>query len=290
MLDDLLLLRLWAAPDAARGETRARAAADLRPIAADPSQGQTSWQAAFSAAAVRLAAAGQLVASGRQGARLQLTDAGRKRVREVFRVSGDQLARGGQRAAGWAWWRDRHALPLALGGAVPDTADGLRAALLRRLYLPESPARARASSLQKTVDLLLAKQLKVAQPGPGAFRRAALLDWVRQKRPAVAAEPERLPDALPFFAERALAAARRAPTGRFGGNKMFISHAWRALLAVGQATAAEEDAFKERLLRANTAGLLSLSRADLAGAHDPADVRASEIHYLGEKFHFVRLD
>ena len=48
--------------------------------------------------------------------------------------------------------------------------------------------------------------------------------------------------------------------------------------------------FKQRLLRANQAGLLSLSRADLVEAMDPADVRASEISSLGATFHFVRVD
>ena len=302
MLDDLLLLRLWAAPDAARGETRAKVAADLRFVAADPAQGGESWRATFAAATERLAKAGFLAVSGRQGARLRLSDAGRSRVRTVFQIAEDRgPARSGrQAAAGWTWWRDHHVLPLALGGERADTADALRSALLRRWYAPELPGHPHAVSLQKTVDLLLAKRLKVSRISPGTFRQVVLRDWARQAPPAEgdAAVPgdkradlkERLPDHPGLFAYSVTAAAYRSPTGRFGEKKVFISHVWRELLVDGLAAPEEESSFKARLIRANTAGLLRLSRADLAGAHDAGDVSASEIEYLGEKFHFVRLD
>ncbi len=303
MWDDLLLLRLWAAPDPAHGETRSRAAADLRPVAADPAQGQGSWQAAFTAALERLEKAGHLTAQGRRGARLRLTDQGRSRVRATFRLAGESPAHRHQ--TGWAWWRDRYAVPLALDSEDAATANGLRAALLRRFFLPELPARAAgAGSLSGLVDLLLAQRLKVAQPGLRAFRQAALRDRARQEaapEPAAASPANSaaggdgggggLAADLPVFAAHALAAARRSPTGRFGDNKVFISHVWREWRGAGGRAAPEEAAaFKEQLVRANTAGLLRLSRADLAGAHDPADVRESQISYLGEKFHFVRLD
>ena len=302
MWDDLLLLRLWAAPEAARGETRSRVSADLRSIAADPAQSRGAWQTAFAAATERLTAAGFLTASGRQGARLHLTDAGRQRVRISFQIAAVSEPAGNRqrrRIAGWAWWRDHYALPLALGGECADTAEDLRTALLRRFYLPESPGPRPAGSLQKTVDLLLAKRLKVSRVSPGAFRQAALRDWVRQQTPVEGESPAstpsvggtgRLPEHPALFAAAVVAAAHRSPTGRFGEKKVFIAHVWRGLLAAGQAAPDEENSFKRRLIRANTAGQLHLSRADLAGAHDPGDVRASEVEYLGEKFHFVRLD
>jgi hypothetical protein len=46
----------------------------------------------------------------------------------------------------------------------------------------------------------------------------------------------------------------------------------------------------ERLVEANHAGLLHLSRADLVQAMDPADVRESEASYLGAPFHFIRIE
>lgn len=302
MLDDLLLLRLWAAPDAARGETRSRVAPDLRPLAADPAQGAESWRATFAAATERLAKAGFLAVDGRQGARLRLSDAGRSRVRAVFQITQDRgPARSGRpAAAGWAWWRDHHALPLALGGERPDAADDLRCALLRRFFAPDLPAPSGGGRLRTVVDLLLARRLQAPRSSPAAFRQAVLRDWVRQAPPTkadapapgdqAAGLPARLPEGPARFAAAVRAAAARSRGGRFGENKVFVAHVWRELLASGAAAPEEADSFKERLIRANTAGRLHLSRADLAGAHDARDVRASELEYLGEKFHFVRLD
>ncbi len=281
MLEELFLLRLLAAPDPSRGETRSRVVADLKPYAG---------KEGFAAAEDQLSRAGQLEASGRGGARLRVTEAGRTRARAAFGVPADiSPGKGG----GWAWWRDRYAVPRALGMRRVDSAEALRAALLRRLYLPELPADTAEGNLRATVDLLLAKRLQTAQPGAGAFRQAALRAWLQggpSEKPAPVPPQGGLPEDLPSFATRVRAAATGCPTGRFGDNKVFISHVWNALVSGGSAAAGQERAFKERLVRANTAGLLRLSRADLAGAHDAADVRASETPYLGEVFHFLRLD
>ena len=292
MLDDLVLLRVWAGPDPVLGETRSKVADDLRAVAADPSQGEAMWRTTLAEAVARLTATGDLAAGGRQGARLRLTDQGRQRVRTRFHLPKAHGDHGTTR--GWAWWRDHYALPLALGGRQAGTATELRAALLQRLYLPELSLHPSAGGLQKTVDLLLAKRLKVSQVSLGAFRMAALRGWLAQAdapAPAPAnARRDPLPEHPALFAQAVTAAAYRSPTGRFGDKKVFVAHVWRELLGSGQAAPGELDAFKRRLIRANTAGQLRLSRADLAGAHDPGDVRASEIEYLGEKFHFVRLD
>ena len=305
MLDDLLLLRLWAAPGPAHGEVRSKVAADLRPFLPETSPSWDGQITGFAAMVVRLAADGFLTVSGRQGARLGLTEEGRQRVRARFRISNDAATSSAveSRSAGWAWWRDHHALPMALGGQNAANAGELRALLLQRLYLPELPAQKTAGSLQRTVDLLLARRLKVSRVSLGAFREAALRQWVQQAalpetviRPAgtvgddAEVPRERLPEDLPRFAGVVNAAAERSPTGRFGEKKVFIAHVWRELLATGQAGAEEWDRFKKQLVQANTAGRIHLSRADLAGAHDSEDVRASEIAYLDEKFHFVRLD
>ena len=50
------------------------------------------------------------------------------------------------------------------------------------------------------------------------------------------------------------------------------------------------NAFKQRLVEANSKGLLRLSRADLVSAMDPELVAESETRYLNARFHFVRLD
>ncbi|XXX73964.1 hypothetical protein WMF30_40590 [Sorangium sp. So ce134] len=90
------------------------------------------------------------------------------------------------------------------------------------------------------------------------------------------------------FAERVLAAARSSKTGRFGDDKVFISHVFQRLAEQGDAVG-DQDAFKARLVSAHRRGLLSLNRADLVEAMDPADVNASETRYLSATFHFVRI-
>ena len=74
-------------------------------------------------------------------------------------------------------------------------------------------------------------------------------------------------DDLASFAATVNAAAAASPTGRFGASKVFISHVYRQLNGpIGI------EAFKQRLVEANTAGLVRLVRADLVSAMDPADV------------------
>ena len=92
------------------------------------------------------------------------------------------------------------------------------------------------------------------------------------------------------FANEVLAAARASTTGWFGDNKVFISHLFQTLHASGSPYALDRKQFNQRLIEANRAGTLRLSRADLVEAMDPADVAASEFTYFGERFHFVRTD
>jgi hypothetical protein len=96
---------------------------------------------------------------------------------------------------------------------------------------------------------------------------------------------------LADFARRAVDAARRSDSGRFGENKAFISHAWKTYCADGDGQPhLGLSQFKQQLLRANTAGLLELSRADLVALMDPDDVRQSETQYLNTSFHFILLE
>ncbi len=280
MLDDLVLLRLLAAADAPRSAVRD----DVLPLLGAPSDAE--GRQAFAAAVERLLAAGLAAAVGTRQGRMRLTDAGRAHVHAAFQVPGEA----GQHR--WAWWRDHYAVPRALNVRSSGTADALRVAMLRRFFLPELPPGTPFAGLGATVDLVLARHLGAAGGRVADLRRAALRAWINGPPPAPAdGRPTAgLPDDPAEFAGRVREAARRCESGRFGENKVFLSHVWAALLAAGQTRAAEETAFKERLLRANTAGLLRLSRADLAGAHDPRDVRASEVTHLGEAVHFLRLD
>jgi len=93
-----------------------------------------------------------------------------------------------------------------------------------------------------------------------------------------------LKDTIPF-AERVTAAARTCPTGWFGDDLVFISHVWRHVQP--EFPSLDLAGFKTKLLAANRARLLTLSRADLVQAMKPEDVRESETSYLNSVFHFI---
>lgn len=120
-----------------------------------------------------------------------------------------------------------------------------------------------------------------------SLRVAALQSWLipamEPSSPAPAPRP--VEDGLPAFAERVLHTARSSETGRFGDDRVFISHVWRAMRGSGL----DERSFKNRLLEANQKRLLSLSRADMVELMDPSDVEASEVRHLGATFHFIAL-
>jgi hypothetical protein len=94
-------------------------------------------------------------------------------------------------------------------------------------------------------------------------------------------------DDLKSFSEQVLAAARRSPTGRYGDDRVFVSHAWRQFQREHPQTKLTEPDFKERLIEANRERHLSLVRADMAPILDPDDVASSEIRYLSATFHLI---
>ncbi|MBK5963537.1 hypothetical protein CCR95_05390 [Thiocystis minor] len=122
--------------------------------------------------------------------------------------------------------------------------------------------------------------------------RRALADAVPDA-PATLAAPDQATPAsvdLAAFAATVIQTARTTATGRFGEDKIFISHVWERLREAGRDAELTETQFKERLAEANRQGLLRLSRADLAYTLDPDDVARSELRYLTATFHFIRLD
>ena len=99
---------------------------------------------------------------------------------------------------------------------------------------------------------------------------------------SVAAEPK--PE-LVAFAERVTASAKTCPTGWSGEDFVFISHVWRHVQS--EFSTLDLAGFKMKLIAANRARLLTLSRADLVQAMKPEDVRESETSYLNSVFHFI---
>lgn len=84
-----------------------------------------------------------------------------------------------------------------------------------------------------------------------------------------------------------LAALATVPaSGRFGADRVFVSALWRALdrAAFDGLTL---DGFKTALVAAHRAGKLTLVRADLVAAMNPATVAASRIAVLNATFHLV---
>ncbi|MCY1083627.1 hypothetical protein [Archangium lansingense] len=146
----------------------------------------------------------------------------------------------------------------------------------------------------QAMQQLAARSVGARRMDAESLRVAALQSWLiptsepttpARDSEAPAPAPRPAEDGLPAFAERVLQTARTSETGRFGDDRVFISHVWRAMRSHGL----DEQSFKNRLVEANQKRLLSLSRADMVELMDPADVQASEIHHLGSTFHFIAL-
>lgn len=157
----------------------------------------------------------------------------------------------------------------------PFTLSAVQSFLLGKV-LQSSRETSPALALQQ----LAARSVGARRMDAESLRLAALQSWL-----VPAPEPSRLEEGLPAFAQRVLHTARTSTSGRFGEDRVFISHVWRAMREHGL----DEQSFKNRLVEANQKRLLSLSRADMVELMDPAEVSASEIRHLGATFHFIAL-
>jgi len=167
---------------------------------------------------------------------------------------------------------------LGVESEKPFTLATVRAVLLGRLLQSE-----RAVDSELAVRQLAARAAGATRGDADSLCVASLRKWLLPSQPAPtpASEPD-----LQSFAAQVRAAAEAATSGRFGTDRVFISHLFRQLQPqLGM----DEQAFKEKLVEANRARLLSLSRADLVEVMDPRDVASSEVRYLGATFHFVSL-
>lgn len=124
---------------------------------------------------------------------------------------------------------------------------------------------------------------------PGAEERGGPAPEAAKVAPAGPngqAAPHGATDPQAFARAVRAAAAEVTGDGRFGDRRVFIAALWRRV-AEGELAGLTLADFKRRLLEANQAGDLSLARADLVDAMDPALVAESEIRDLGSSFHFV---
>jgi hypothetical protein len=173
---------------------------------------------------------------------------------------------------------------LGIDSTAPFTPQGVVERLL--------PKSARKRSAAEVVNQLARVELETT--GKDLFE-GALRQWIMggpsgtsretgSGTAAIAADDPRQ------FSERVRLAAKQCPTGRFGGDKIFISHVWKQFTVPETPSPLPLAEFKDRLVEAHRAGLLELSRADLVERMDPVDVSQSETRYLDARFHFVRLD
>lgn len=134
-------------------------------------------------------------------------------------------------------------------------------------------------------------RLSVPRAGKNELYAAVLSGALGSER--AEPEPEPVIDEpfdLEMFANTVKSAARTCPSGRFAGYKVFINHVWNQLRDEPRFFALGLDGFKAKLVEANRANLLTLSRADLVQLMDPADVRESETTYLTATFHFILIE
>jgi hypothetical protein len=168
---------------------------------------------------------------------------------------------------------------------------GLRSVVLRRMLEVDDDLDDKQIFTQ-----LVRKVTGTPKGGLEPLRKAILRRWISGSALPHADSttngpvPERREPELGEFAATVKAAARDCPTGRFGDNKVFISHVWRHLQREPNFPKLDLGAFKQRLNEASRAGLLRLSRADLIEAMDPTDVRESDTPYLNTTSHFILLE
>ncbi|WP_426747728.1 hypothetical protein VZQ01_10440 [Myxococcus faecalis] len=174
-------------------------------------------------------------------------------------------------------------------GAPRADAEILRLTLLRQWFLPESSTAAASDTgsvpQRNTASTREAGATPQRTPAPTRNTVPSRdTGSAPNQAPAPAAPAAPPPSVLvESFAEHVLSVARALPTGRFGRDKVFISHVWRAL----QPEWSNREAFDAALLEANRTQHLSLTRADLVSAMDPKDVAESEVRSYGASFHFV---
>jgi hypothetical protein len=185
-------------------------------------------------------------------------------------------------------------------------AEVLNALVCQQLGFPEAKnlreiKRLVLSRLVGSKEMLRIEQLRSQVPrvaagaqrsGARAIRMAILRRWLCASAGGAEAESTLRRAEHPFelgeFAATVKAVARDCPGGWFGDRKVFINHVWRHFGGQVGMPAMELPEFKARLVEANRARLLDLSRADLPDQLPAADVGESETHQENAVFHFIQ--
>lgn len=172
--------------------------------------------------------------------------------------------------------------------AKPFTAGSVAALLLSGILGTE-----RELSWDSALKQLAAKAAGARRISPEELRLAILRTATQplQQPEILEKQPPQQPEPLNLehFANQVNQSARRCQTGKFGDNKLFISHVWHQIEREGNTFGLDLNEFKYYLILANNKGLVNLSRADLPYAMDQDAVSLSETLYLNSTFHFIRL-
>ncbi|MBN9687553.1 MULTISPECIES: hypothetical protein [unclassified Corallococcus] len=139
------------------------------------------------------------------------------------------------------------------------------------------------SDPKRGLEQLTARAVGASRVDAEALRLATLRKWVLTEQAPEPGTRAAEPSDAASFAKNVLRVARTLPTGRFGDDKVFISHVWKAM----QPGWASRESFDSALLEANRKRHLTLTRADLVSVMNPADVAESEVRFYGATFHFV---
>jgi hypothetical protein len=316
---EVILARLLVT--AANGHLRSRVKRDLAPWF-DHRLGAEAWGRAFDESLAELMRSGKIQRPATN--RIALTEAGRRAAYDLLGTAAPpaklnwQVLRDGYlmpRALGLS------PPPTSEARKRLTTPNGLRAAILRQhfdLPIAEFPTLTQARdalvwkllgrenaervTVTNVLKYVLNQELDPARPAPAPeapkriaqkvvkarnadasqLRLAILRQWCEGASSPASAHMD-----LAAFAERVRAAARHCSSGRFGADKVFISHVWRQMR--GDLDGMDLASFKRRLAEANHTHLLRLSRADLVEAMEPRDVEESQTEYLHAQFHFIRI-
>lgn len=165
----------------------------------------------------------------------------------------------------------------------------LRDALVRGWLAGRTPGSPALADAVAPADAGPRTPADAASPGPvhAAPPAPAHARSPEERGDAAEGRPEGREDAPVAFAEAVLRAAEAVVDGWFGDRKVFVSAVWDQLRRDPRWAGLGLAGFKAELVAAHRASALTLARADLVAAMDPALVAASEIAVDGASFHFV---
>jgi hypothetical protein len=127
-----------------------------------------------------------------------------------------------------------------------------------------------------------------APPGASLARAAAPAPSVPAPAAAVRALASlRSASDLRTFVTEVLAAARQCPSGGLGPGRRYISHVWRQHKREHPDSGLKLRPFKDLLLYASRARLLTLASDELAALHKSSDVSASAVTLQGKTLHLL---